>query len=195
MKTLTKTLSTLATLAILFSANLNASEYYFSEESYIDDIPFNTVEIYKDIVTENELAEFSFEEEEYIDDIPVDSGCVTPACKYKKAVSVDFQIEDEEYIDDITFNTAYVSAASLYLQAMSENFDFEEEAFINDLSFNNENLSSQANHHTLILKGFDFEEELDIIKTWTINISFDEYSEKLLEKISKFSFLEPAFTE
>ena len=192
MKTLTITLTTLATLAILFSADLNASEYYFSEESYIDDIPFNTVEIYQDNVTDQELAEFSFEEEEYIDDIPGDTVCLTPSCKYKEAVSVDFQLEEEEYIDDITFSTSYVSAASLYLQAMAQNFDFEEEAFINDLSLGNDDLSSET-HHTLILKGFDVEEEMDIIKAWTINISFDEYSEKLLERISKFSFVVPSF--
>ncbi len=196
MKTLTRTISTLATLAILFSINLNASEYYFNEESYVDDIPFNTVEIYKDIMTDQKLAEFDFEEEEYIDDIPVDSGCLTPECLYRKAVSVDFQLEEEEYIDDIKFNTAFVSAASLYLQAMSVNFDFEEEEFVNDLSFNSDNVSTQAHYHTLILKGFDLDDEdVDILSPWIINISLHEYSERLLEKISEFSFLEPGFSQ
>ncbi len=144
-------------------------------------------------MTDQELAEFSFEEEEYIDDILINSGCDTALCKYQKAVSIDFELEEEEYIDDITFNTAFVSAASLYLQAMAQNFDFEEEAFINDHSIGNDGLSSETHHHTLILKGFDVEEEMDIIKAWTINISFDEYSEKLLERISKFSFVVPSF--
>lgn len=194
MKTLIKTTSALVTLTILTFANLNASEYYYNDESYIDDIPFNTDEIYNDIIADRELAEFDFEEEEYIDDIPVDSGCVTAECKYKKAVAVDFQFEEDEYVDDITFNTAFVSAASLYLQAMSVNFDFEEEAYINDQSFNNKNLASHNHPHTIMTSGFDIINVSDYeIDPWIFSISLYKYSDEILQRISEISFLEPTF--
>lgn len=197
MKTLIKTISLLVTLTILSSVNLYALEYNFNEESYIDDIPFNTHEIFHDIIADRKLAEFDFEEEGYIDDISVDSGCVTPECKYKKAVSVDFQLEEEEYVDDITFNTEFISAAALYLQAMLVDFDFEEEANVNDLSFDNENLAIHNHQNTNILKGFDLEEEsVNIMDPWILNISLHKYSYKIFHKFSEFSefsFLEPVF--
>ena len=62
MKTLTK-ITALIAVAIMFSTNLNASSVNFTEESYINDIPFNTTEIYNEIIAEQNLAEFDFEEE------------------------------------------------------------------------------------------------------------------------------------
>ena len=77
---------------------------------------------------------------------------------------------------------------------MSVNFDFEEEAFVNDLSFNDDNISTQTHYHTLILKGFDLEDvDVDIMNLRILNISLHKYSEKLLEKISEFSFIESNF--
>ena len=67
MKSLIKITAAIA-VAILFSTSINASPIYFSEESYIDDIPFSTTEVYNEIITEQQLAEFDFEEEEYIVD-------------------------------------------------------------------------------------------------------------------------------
>lgn len=100
MKTFTK-ITALIAIAIMFSANLIASPVNFSEELYIDDIPFNTTEVYNDIIAEQKLAEFIFEEEEYIDDIPFDTKCISTNCIYNKAISVVFDFEEEAYIDDI----------------------------------------------------------------------------------------------
>ena len=100
MKTLT-TITALIAIAIMFSANLNATPINFSEESYINDIPFSTSEVYNEIITEQQLSEFDFEEEEYIDDIPVDTKCISTNCLYQEAISVEFAFEEEEYIDDI----------------------------------------------------------------------------------------------
>jgi hypothetical protein len=100
MKTLTK-ITALIAIAIIFSVNLNASPVNFNEESYIDDIPFNTTEIYNEIITENQLADFSFEEEQYIDDIPFNTECISAYCQYQKAISVEFNFEEEQYINDI----------------------------------------------------------------------------------------------
>ena len=100
MKTIT-TITILIAIAIMFSVNLNASPVNFNEESYIDDIPFSTTEIYNEIITEQELADFSFEEEQYIDDIPFNTECISVNCLYQKAIAVEFNLVDEQYIDDI----------------------------------------------------------------------------------------------
>jgi len=101
MKTIT-TITALIAIAIMFSANLVASPVNFNEESYINDIPFSTTEIYNEIITEQQLADFTFEDEQYIDDIPFDTKCVSTNCLYQKAISVEFNFAEEQYIDDLT---------------------------------------------------------------------------------------------
>ncbi len=101
MKTLAKIASLVITLSVLTTINLNASGFNLMEESYIDDIPFNTKEVYDNIIAEKNLAEFNFEEEEYIDDIPFDTECVSANCLYQKAISIEFDFEDEEFIEDV----------------------------------------------------------------------------------------------
>ncbi len=100
MKSLIKITAAIA-VAIIFSVNLNASTLNFSEETYINDIPFSTSEVYNEIITEQNLTEFDFEEEKYIDDIPVDTKCISTQCQYQKAISVEFNFEEEQLIDDI----------------------------------------------------------------------------------------------
>ncbi len=100
MKTLKRITAAIA-IAILFSANLIASPINFTEESYINDVPFSTSEIYNEVMAEQQLAEFDFEEEEYINDITIDTKCITIECLYNEAISVEFNFEEEEYIDDI----------------------------------------------------------------------------------------------
>lgn len=101
MKTLAKITSLILTLTVLFTINLVASGFELSEESYIDDIPFSTKEVYDDILAKKNLAEFNFEEEEYIDDIPFDTECISANCLYKKAILIEFDFEDEAFIEDI----------------------------------------------------------------------------------------------
>ena len=100
MKTLT-TITALIAIAIMISANLNASPVNFTEESYINDIPFNTTEIYNEIIAEQNLAEFNFDEEQYIDDIPFNTECISANCLYQEAISLEFNIEEESFIEDI----------------------------------------------------------------------------------------------
>ncbi len=133
MKTLLKTTALLVTLTVLFSINLVASGIEFDEESYINDIPFNTEDVYNEFIAERNLCEFTFEEEGYINDIPFNTECVTADCLYREAVSIDFQLKEEEYIDDIPFNTECISANCLFNQAISVEFDFEEETYIDDI--------------------------------------------------------------
>jgi len=69
MKTLINNTALLVTLTILFSLNINASVFNLSEETYIDDIPFNTTEVFNNIIAEQNLTEFNFNDEAYIEDI------------------------------------------------------------------------------------------------------------------------------
>ena len=102
MKSLIKTTTAIA-IAIIFSVNLNASPINFSEEEYINDVPFSTSEIYNKVMAEQQLSEFDFEEEEYINDITIDTKCISAECLFQEAISVEFNFEEEEYIDDINF--------------------------------------------------------------------------------------------
>ncbi len=133
MKALTKTTTLIAILAVMLTTNLFASAFSFNEESYIDDIPFNTEEIYNDIVIERQQADFNLEVEDYINDIPFDTETITLNNKYQEAISIEFQLEDEEYIDDISYDTECISNDCLYQKAMQAEFNFEEESFINDI--------------------------------------------------------------
>ena len=100
MKTLT-TITALIAVAIMISVNLNASPVNFIEESYINDIPFNTTEVFNNIIAEQTLAQIDFEEEQYIDDIPFNTECISAKCKYHKATSVEFNFEEEQFVEDI----------------------------------------------------------------------------------------------
>jgi len=100
MKSLIKITAAIA-IAIIFSVNLVASPINLSEETYIDDIPFSTSEVYNEIITEQQLADFNFEEEKYIDDITIDTKCISTQCLYQKAIAVEFNFEEEQYINDI----------------------------------------------------------------------------------------------
>ena len=101
MKTLITIASLVISLTVLTSVNLNASVATLSEETYIDDIPFSTKEVYDNIIADKNLAEFDFEEEEYIDDIPFDTECISIECLYQKAISVEFNFEDEVIEDSV----------------------------------------------------------------------------------------------
>ena len=108
MKTLI-THTALATLLIMFfSIRLAASDTTFrlQEESYVDDIPFDT----ELIAHQANLPDIFLEEEAYVDDIPFNTAQVTAMVHYEEAISVKFNPEVEDYIDDMPFNTAVIAA-------------------------------------------------------------------------------------
>lgn len=92
-----------------FALFANNSIFEMEEETYIDDIPFNTNELSTACLYNMAMAEeFEMEEEGYIDDIPFSTECVTANCLYLKAMNVDFELPEEEYVDDIPFSTKRV---------------------------------------------------------------------------------------
>ena len=108
MKTIKSITILIGTFALMFSLNLNAAveNFNFEEESYINDIPFNTGCVTADYLYEKAMNEvYNFEEESYIGDIPFNTECVTTSCRYQKAIKVVFNFNEESYIDDIPFNT------------------------------------------------------------------------------------------
>ena len=106
-KTMKTKLYTTILIAIitLFSVNLNASNIQFAEESYIDDIPFDTEMICESLMLKDFQNEFQFEEEAYIDDIPFSTKSVAANYHFTSALEIDFDFNDEDYINDIPFNT------------------------------------------------------------------------------------------
>jgi len=144
MKTLniTKTIATI--FIILFSINLSATVLNFEEENYINDIPFDTYEIYNDIVDRADLIKFDFEEEAYISDIPFDTKCIIVDCGYEKALQEEFSFEEESYIDDIPFDTECITAECIYNKALKVTFSFDDESYIDDIPFETENIANRT---------------------------------------------------
>lgn len=99
---------TLITFITLFSFQLSANSFQFEDESYIDDIPFDTGVVYNKIMNEN----VEFEEEAYIDDIPFNTYSVSVNHRYVAALKLNFEFSEEEYIDDIPFNTKKLAKAN-----------------------------------------------------------------------------------
>ncbi len=104
MKTLVQYTLTLILTATFFvtSANTPYIDYLtIPEESYIDDIPFNTENIYDSIMDANCIENFFLNDEEFIDDVPFNTEAVVNGSKV-------FQLEEEAYINDIPFSTEQV---------------------------------------------------------------------------------------
>ncbi len=96
-----KTTTLIALLSILFTLNMNASEYTFKEEAPINDIPFDTKAIFDSLMIEKELASFHFDEEANVDDIPFDTQEISEQGLYQMAITETFEFDEENYIDDI----------------------------------------------------------------------------------------------
>jgi len=133
MKTLKNITALLTILAIIFTVNLSASNINFADEAYINDIPFDTKEVYNKIMNERNPVQFDFEEEAYIDDIPFDTKCVTIQCFYQRAINVDFSFDEETYINDIPFDTHQNVLQIAYRTAIEEVYNFGEEDYIDDI--------------------------------------------------------------
>ena len=110
MKTKTQIPALFLILSIMFATNTFSikRDIKLEEETYIDDIPFNT----EWIVYELTDPTYELEDEAYIDDIPFNTACVTVNCNYMKAISVNYEMEDEANIDDIPFDTFSIAAKS-----------------------------------------------------------------------------------
>lgn len=97
-------------------------DFYFEEEEYVDDIPFDTKCVSANCKYKKAIAvEYLFEEEGYVDDIPFDTEKISEESLMQDAMEVIFKLGEEEYVDDIPFNTYAVSQKSLYSESMAQN--------------------------------------------------------------------------
>lgn len=114
-------------VADLFSSEAltNAISFTFAEESYIDDIPFDT-----EMIALNTEFAYADYDEEAIDDIPFDTEIVALQSELAK-----FNYADEESIDDIPFNTEMVAANYHYAKSLEIDIDFAIEEDIKDIPF------------------------------------------------------------
>ncbi len=85
MKTLLHTATLTVTLSLMFTTSIFAATI-FGEELNNDELPYNTTEIYNDVLLDENIAEFNFTDESFINDIPFDTECISEACLYQKAI-------------------------------------------------------------------------------------------------------------
>ena len=128
-------------LAFLFSNNtLRADIPQFEDESYINDIPFDT----EMIVHNLQLPDLNFEDEEYADDIPFNTERVVANYKFKSAVSHVFEMEEEDYVDDLPFDTRAIANRVIYDEAINTAFLMTDEDYIDDIPFDTYTIAQTA---------------------------------------------------
>ena len=137
MKTKTHIPALFLIISLMFASStfaLNKS-IDFEEETYIDDIPFNTAEIvalYNYTVSVS--ISFELEEESYINDIPFNTNWVADEANARLV-----QFEEESFINDIPFNTKWIAG-----EASARNFQFEVETYVDDIPFNTYAIASES---------------------------------------------------
>lgn len=107
-----KTLITLAIVLFSFtSLQAEGFNFQFEEESYINDIPFDTFSVASKISFEQAIGvNFKIEEEAYVNDIPFDTEKIAEDVLFNIEKETLPQLTAEEYIDDIPFNTSKIAA-------------------------------------------------------------------------------------
>jgi len=108
MKTKIYISAVLAIFAILFTISLTAKNFTFEDENLVNDIPFDTEQIYRQLNMEDQVPKFQFDDEELINDVPFSTEQVVETYLYTNAIQQNFTFEDEELIEDIPFDTYQV---------------------------------------------------------------------------------------
>jgi hypothetical protein len=125
-------------LALLISLNASAYTPPNVDDTYIDDIPFDT-----EIVANNMLlGAYDFEDEAYIDDLPFDTKAVTDDMANSMNDEDEFTFGKETYIDDIPFLTESVVNNYEYNIAINKVFEMPEEIEVDDIPFDTGHIAS-----------------------------------------------------
>jgi len=98
----------------------------FSEEAYINDIPFDTWEIAVEAILEGD--EVKLAEEPYVNDIPFDTRAI--ACKYLLRKMIE--TSGEANVNDIPFSTEKILCEELAARLTEQ---YRDEKNINDLPY------------------------------------------------------------
>jgi hypothetical protein len=179
MKTLVSLLSVLLIPAFsVFASTMNDSDpssdlpfcysavptpvFSMEEESYIDDIPFDTEKIYKRACCYYKhygrySADLTLGEEPYIEDIPFSTieiaSAVMNGTYLMKPCQHTFFLMEEPYIDDIPFKTEEVIADSLEKQEKEKesytitSFNLRDEEYIDDIPWDTREIFAEVIHY------------------------------------------------
>jgi len=90
------------------SASIPPHSYALSEESYINDIPFNTRAIFCRFI-KCKVMNMKLQDEPAVDDIPFSTSEIS-AKILNPVPAVKTILDDEAYIDDIPFDTSVIAA-------------------------------------------------------------------------------------
>ncbi|MFA5417321.1 MAG: hypothetical protein WC341_02575 [Bacteroidales bacterium] len=109
MKTLLKYTFALAlfTVALHLNANTPPTVAALPEEAYINDIPFNTGQIFDSLYDASLSDTYQLTDENYISDIPFNT--VEIAADSMEMETSEFTLDNENYIDDIPFATKNIA--------------------------------------------------------------------------------------
>lgn len=119
-------------LAIQYTSLGTNSIGKLSDESCVNDIPFNTAEIASTCLVDNNAGNpFTLEEEPYIDDIPFDTEEVVKAYHLQLAFQKEFFLTEETFVNDIPFDTW-----RLFSEYQLDQLAGLHEAYVNDIPFN-----------------------------------------------------------
>ncbi|MDY0078451.1 MAG: hypothetical protein RBR87_14380 [Bacteroidales bacterium] len=96
-------------LCLVSSLQISAGEYRRTDEAYVNDIPFDTKQIFDSVQYQEAItASFIPNEESFIDDIPFDTKKVALQYLADSAMEIKFNMPEEQAINDIPFNTSYI---------------------------------------------------------------------------------------
>ncbi|MBK9292075.1 MAG: hypothetical protein IPM52_10690 [Bacteroidetes bacterium] len=104
----------IGTMLMLSSFGLRAGNFVHNDETYIDDIPFDTRAIFDSVQASRFTAEFRPSEEPYVDDIPFDTRSIATQALSEQALNQRFRMPEEAYINDIPFNTKVIASRHMY---------------------------------------------------------------------------------
>ncbi len=90
------------------STSIPPHSYSLSEESYINDIPFNTRAIFSRFI-KCKVMNMKLQDELAVDDIPFNTSEIS-AKILNPYPAIQTILDDEAYIDDIPFNTSAIAA-------------------------------------------------------------------------------------
>ena len=122
----------------------SAKDPFTTEESYVDDIPFDTWEIAVAAVISGDEANLA--EESYIDDIPFDTRTIVMQIMLKKLTDKP----DESNVNDIPFDTKKVMYDQLAVRMTDEYRDEQNTADLPGNDFNICNKDQESTHYVTV---------------------------------------------
>ena len=137
--------------------------FSMEEESYIDDIPFDTEKIYKRACCYYQhygryAADLTLGEEDYIEDIPFNTVEIASSAMngtyLMKPCQQTFFLTEEPYIDYIPFKTEEVTADSLEKEEQTReepytitSFNLKDEEYIDDIPWDTREIFAEVIHY------------------------------------------------